>query len=64
MKDLTETQEIGSDAGLVRKILKIRMRWAGHLVRMKDELSPKRAETQKQVCRKNEEDHSYDGRIV
>ena len=46
MKDLRE--EVGSKACIVGKIVKSRMKWAGHMVRMKDDKLPKRAETKKQ----------------
>ena len=50
MKDLRE--EIGTKACIVDKIIKSRVKWAGHVVRMKDERLPKRSETKKQGCRK------------
>ena len=54
MKDLRE--EVGTKACTVGKIVKSRMKWAGHMVRMKDERSPKRSETKKhkleEGCRK------------
>ena len=38
---------------IVGKIIKSRMKWAGHFVRMKDERLPKRSATKKQEgCRK------------
>ena len=43
MKDLRE--EVGTKACIVGKIVKSRMKWAGHMVRMKDEKLPKRSET-------------------
>ena len=43
MKDLQE--EVGTKACI---IFKSRMKWAGHMVRMKDDKLPKRAETKKQ----------------
>ena len=43
MKDLRE--EVGTKACLVGKIVKSRMKWVGHMVRMKDEKLPKRSET-------------------
>ena len=46
MKDLRE--EVGTEACIVGKIVKTRMKWAGHMVRMKDDKLPKRAETKKQ----------------
>ena len=46
MKDLRE--EVGTKACIVGKIVKIRMKWAGHMVRMKDDKFPKRSETKKQ----------------
>ena len=40
-------------ACIVGKIVKSRMKWAGHMVRMKDEKLPKRSETKKHDgCRK------------
>ena len=45
MKDLRE--EVGSKACIVGKIVKSRMKWAGHMVRMKHEKLPKRSETMK-----------------
>ena len=46
MKDLRE--EVGSKACIVGKIVKSRMKWAGHMVRMNDDKLPKRAETKRQ----------------
>ena len=46
MKDLRE--EVGSKACIVGKIVTSRMKWAGHMVRMKDDKQPKGAETKKQ----------------
>ena len=39
MKDLRE--ELGTKACIVGKIVKSRMKWAGHMVRMKDDKLPK-----------------------
>ena len=51
MKDLRE--EVGTKACIVGKIVQSRMKWAGHLVRMKDERLQKRSQTNKQEgCRK------------
>ena len=51
MKDLRE--EVGTKACIVGRIVKNQMKWAGHMVRTKDERSPKRSETGKQKgCRK------------
>ena len=51
MKDLGE--EFGTKACIVGKIVKNRVKWAGHMFRMKDERLPKRSETKKQEgCRK------------
>ena len=49
-KDVRE--EVGTKACIVGKIVKSRMKWAGHMVRMNDERSPKRSETKKQGFRK------------
>ena len=46
MKDLRE--EVGTKACIVGKIVKSRMKWAGHMVKMKDDKLPKRSETKKQ----------------
>ena len=46
MKDLGE--EVGTKACIVGKIVKSRMKLAGHMVRMKDDKLPKRSETKKQ----------------
>ena len=46
MKDLRE--EVGTNACIVGKIVRSRMKWAGHMVRMKDDKLPKRSETKKQ----------------
>ena len=46
MKDLRE--EVGTKACVVGKIVKSQIKWAGHLVRMKDDKLPKRPETKKQ----------------
>ena len=56
MKDLRE--EVGTKACIVGKIVKSRMKWAGHMVRMKDGKQPKRAETKSKKVPENEEDHS------
>ena len=51
MKDLRE--EVGTKACIVGKIVKSRVKWAGHMIRMKDEKLPKRSEKMKQDgCRK------------
>ena len=51
MKDLRE--EVGTKACIVGKLVKSRMKWAGHMVRMKDEKLPKISETMKHDgCRK------------
>ena len=62
MEDMRE--EVGSKACIVGKIVKSRVKWAGHMVRMKDNKLPKRAETKSKKVPENEEDHSYDGRTV
>ena len=46
MKDLRE--EVGTKACVVGITVKSRMKWAGHMVRMKDDKLPKRSETKKQ----------------
>ena len=46
MKDLRE--EAGTKACIVGIIVKRRMKWAGHMVRTKDERLTKRSETKKQ----------------
>ena len=46
MNDLRE--EVGTKACIVGNIVKSRMKWAGHMVRMKDDKLPKRSETKKQ----------------
>ena len=46
MKDLRE--EVGTKACIVGKLVKSRMKWAGHMVRMKYDKLQKRAETKKQ----------------
>ena len=50
--------EGGTKACIVGKIVKSRMKWAGHMVRMKDDKLPKTSETKKQDLSENEEDHS------
>ena len=46
-------EEVGTKACIIGKIVKSRMKWAGHMVRMKDERLPKRSETKTQEgCRK------------
>ena len=45
MKDLRG--EVGNKACIVGKIVKSRIKWAGHVVPMKDDKLPKRAETKK-----------------
>ena len=46
MQDVRE--EVGTKACIVGKIVKSRMKWAGHVVRMKDDKLPKRSEKKKQ----------------
>ena len=46
MKDLRE--EVGTKPCIVDKIVKSRMKRAGHMVRMKDDKLPKISETMKQ----------------
>ena len=52
MKYLRE--EVGTtEACIVGKVVKSRMKWAGYMVRMKDARLPKRSETKKQEgCRR------------
>ena len=51
MKDLRN--KVGTNACIVGEIVKSRMKWAGHMVRMTDERLPKRSEAKKQGgCRK------------
>ena len=51
MKNLRE--EVGTKACIIGKIAKSRTKWAGHMIRMKDNTLPKRSETKKQEgCRK------------
>ena len=51
MKDLRE--EVGTKACIVGNMVKSRMKWAGHIIRMKAERLPKRSETnKKEGCRK------------
>ena len=46
MKDLRE--KVGTKAFIVGKIVIIRMKLAGHMVRMKEDKLPKRSQTKKQ----------------
>ena len=46
MKDLRE--EVGTKACIVGKIVKSRMKWGGHMVRMNNDKLPKSAETKRQ----------------
>ena len=47
------TEEVGTKSCIVGKIGKSRVKWAGHMIRMKDERLPNRYETKKQEgCRK------------
>ena len=51
MKDLRE--EVGTKACIVGRIVNSRMKCTGHMVRMKEDKLPKRADTKKQEgCRK------------
>ena len=51
MKDLRE--EVGTKACIVGNVVKSRMKWTGHKVRMEDERLPNRSETKKKEgCRK------------
>ena len=56
MKDLRD--EIGTKACIVGKIVKSRMKWAGHMVRKKYDQLPKRSDTKKHDgCRKRGRPH-------
>ena len=48
MKNLRE--EFGTKVCIFGRIVKRRMKWAGHVVRMRDERLPKRSGTKKQGC--------------
>ena len=53
MKVLRE--EVGTKARTVGKIVKSRIKWAGHMIKMKDERLPKRSDIKKQEgCGKRE----------
>ena len=41
-------EEVGTKACIVGRIGKGRMKWTGHMIRMKDDTLPKRSETKKQ----------------
>ena len=56
MEDMRE--EVGSKGCIVGKLVKSRVKWAGHMVRMKYDKLPKRAETKSKKVPENEEDHS------
>ena len=56
MKDLRE--EVVTKACIFGKIVMSRMKWAGHMIRMKDDKLPKRAEKRSKKVPENEEDHS------
>ena len=56
MKDLGE--EVGTKACIVGKIVKSPMKWAGHMVRMKDDKLPKRSEKRSKKVSENEEGNS------
>ena len=43
-----QREEVGTKACIVGKVVKSRIKWDGHMVRMKDDRLPKRAETKKQ----------------
>ena len=45
-------KEVGTKACVAGKIVKSRMKWSGHIVRMKDDKLPRRSETKKQGFRK------------
>ena len=51
-------------ACIVGKIVKSRIQWTGHMVRMKDERLPKIFATANEKVAENEEDHSEAGKIV
>ena len=55
MKALRE--EVGTKACIGGKIVRSRVKWAGHMVRMKDDTLPKRFQTKKQGFRKREIPH-------
>ena len=61
VKDLRE--EVGTNAYIVGKSIKSRIKWAGNMVRMKDDRSSKRSERKKQEVAENEDDCSYGGKI-
>ena len=52
MKDLRQREEFGTKACVVGKIVKSRLKWAGHMVRMKYEKLQKIPETKKHDCRR------------
>ena len=54
MKDLRE--EVGTKACIVGKIVKSRMKWAGHMIRMKYDKLPEISETKKQEGFRTRED--------
>ena len=43
-------KDFGTKACIIGKIVKSRMKWAGYMVRMKNERLPKSSETKKQRC--------------
>ena len=55
MKDLSE--DVGAKACIVGRIVKSRIKWAGHMVKMKDERLSKKSETKKQEGCRNEQDN-------
>ena len=56
MKDLRE--EFGTKACMVGKIVKSLMKWAGHMVIMKDDNLPKHPRQRSRRVSENEEDHT------
>ena len=54
MKDLSD--DVGAKACTVGSIVNGRIKWAGHMVKMKDERLSKKSETEKQEgCRKEQD---------
>ena len=58
MNNLRLREEVRTNACIVGRIVKSRMKWAAYMARMKGERMPKRSETNKQGGCRKEEDHS------
>ena len=58
------TEEVGVKESFKKKLVRSRLKWAGHVERMGDEKLAKRADAQKVERKEGKEDRECDGRTV